>query len=148
MTVRKADLSSSVVAQIKLRYTQPLLTRYGTVKALTATGTFNDPETLHQNPGNPPFCSQSGPHKDCLSERHTKQNIVYVGRHPLGIGLYLFEYKSAYKTWGYGRQFGLMADEVERVVPEAVSVHSEGYKVVNYAMLGVTQAPQSVLTSH
>jgi hypothetical protein len=57
----------------------------------------------------------------------------------LGIGLYLFDYKSEYRQQhGMGRQFGVMADEVESVFPEAVSVHPGGYKQVNYAMLGIS----------
>jgi hypothetical protein len=67
-----------------------------------------------------------------------KENIVRVGDHPLGIGLYLFDYQPQYReTWGRGRRFGVMADEVEAVRPEAVSVHPDGYKQVNYAMLGI-----------
>lgn len=40
---------------------------------------------------------------------------------------------------GHGRQFGVMADEVEQVMPEAVSVHPDGYKMVDYAMLGISR---------
>ncbi len=72
------------------------------------------------------------------SDRVLKQNIVPVGIHPYGIGLYLFDYKPEYRdAWGYGRQFGVIADEVEKVMPEAVSVHPDGYKMVDYAMLGI-----------
>jgi hypothetical protein len=74
----------------------------------------------------------------CLSERQTKSNIIRVGSHPLGFGLYLFDYKPAFRDeWGHGRQFGVMADEVEKVMPEAVVIHPDGYKMVNYAMLGI-----------
>jgi hypothetical protein len=77
------------------------------------------------------------------SDRITKENIVKIGMHPLGIGLYLFDYKPEYRgVSGYGRQFGVMADEVENVMPEAVSRHADGYKMVNYAMLGISQAIQ------
>jgi hypothetical protein len=77
------------------------------------------------------------------SDRITKENIVRIGMHPLGIGLYLFDYKPEYRGLsGQGRQFGVMADEVETVMPEAVSLHADGYKMVNYAMLGISQAIQ------
>jgi hypothetical protein len=33
-----------------------------------------------------------------------------------------------------------MADEVEKVMPEAVSVHPNGYKMVDYAMLGISRS--------
>ena len=78
-----------------------------------------------------------------MSDRMTKENIVRIGIHPLGIGLYLFDYKPEYRGLsGYGRQFGVMADEVETVMPEAVSLHADGYKMVNYAMLGISQSIQ------
>ena len=75
------------------------------------------------------------------SDRSIKENIVRIGVHPLGIGLYLFDYKADYRDlWGSDRQFGVMADEVEIVLPEAVSLHTDGYKLVDYAMLGVDRA--------
>jgi hypothetical protein len=78
-----------------------------------------------------------------MSDRTTKENIVKIGVHPLGIGLYLFDYKPEYLGLsGQGRQFGVMADEVEIVMPEAVSLHADGYKIVNYAMLGISQSIQ------
>lgn len=62
-----------------------------------------------------------------LSDRRLKENIVRVGTHPLGIGIY--EYDLLGK-----RQVGVMADEVEEVRPEAV-VEIGGYKHVDYGML-------------
>ena len=56
------------------------------------------------------------------------------------MGLYLFDYKAEYRQqWGQGRQFGVMAQEVETFMPQAVCVHSDGYKMVKYAMLGIKQ---------
>ncbi len=75
------------------------------------------------------------------SDRRCKERIVRAGVHPLGVGLYLFDYKPEFQaTWGRGRQFGVMADEVESILPQAVSVHPDGYKQVNYAMLGMELA--------
>ncbi len=37
-----------------------------------------------------------------------------------------------------------MADEVETIVPEAVVMHADGYRRVNYAVLGITQAQRSL----
>ena len=79
------------------------------------------------------------------SDRIAKENIVRVGTHPLGIGLYLFKYKLEYRqTAGFGRCFGVMADEVEVVLPQAVVMHPHGYKMVDYALLGVDIAEHSV----
>ncbi len=72
------------------------------------------------------------------SSRAIKENIVRIGTHPLGIGLYLFDYGPEYRDrYGSGRQFGVMADEAEAVMPEAVFAHPGGYEVVDYAMLGI-----------
>ena len=73
-----------------------------------------------------------------ISDRRCKHRIVRAGVHPLGIGLYLFDYKPEFHAaWGRGRQFGVMAEEVESILPQAVCVHPDGYKRVNYAMLGL-----------
>lgn len=74
------------------------------------------------------------------SDRTIKENIVQIGRHPLGIGLYLFDYGQRYREqYGHGRQFGVMADEVEAAMPAAVSVGPRGHKQVDYALLGITR---------
>jgi hypothetical protein len=62
------------------------------------------------------------------SDRRLKSNIVKVGTHPLGIGIY------EYDIFGE-RQRGVMADEVEKVMPEAVMTHESGYKMVDYGAL-------------
>ena len=68
------------------------------------------------------------------SDRRLKQNIEYVGKDAVtGINLYEFEYNN-----GSGRRFrGVMADEVEKVMPQAVFAMPDGYKAVNYTMLGI-----------
>jgi hypothetical protein len=72
------------------------------------------------------------------SARSCKENVLRIGTHPLGIGLYLFDYKPEFRDgYGHCRQFGVMADEVEFVMPGAVSVHTGGYRMVDYAMLGI-----------
>jgi hypothetical protein len=74
------------------------------------------------------------------SDPATKENLVRVGEHPAGFGLYLFDYKPDFRDdCGHGRQFGVMADEIETIVPEAVSVGPDGYRRVNYALLGITR---------
>lgn len=63
-----------------------------------------------------------------FSDRRLKSNIVRTGTHPLGIGLY------EYDIFGE-RQRGVMADEVEAVLPSAVSTHPSGFKMVDYSKL-------------
>ena len=62
------------------------------------------------------------------SDRRLKSNIVRVGTHPLGIGVYEYDIRGE-------RQRGVMADEVLTVMPEAVLTGSDGYMMVNYGML-------------
>ena len=62
------------------------------------------------------------------SDRRLKSNIVRIGTHPLGIGIY------EYDIFG-GRERGVMADEVLKVMPEAVMTADNGYMMVNYGML-------------
>lgn len=122
----------------KRKYAAPHLVRFGAVRELTQAGSG----ALIEN-GQPGSCSQTASRFPCgnPSDRTTKENIVRVGTHPLGIGLYVFDYKPEYRDdWGNGRRFGVMADEVETVLPEAVGVHPAGYKLVDYAMLGIIHA--------
>ena len=112
--------------QGKMQYRQPVLQVFGSVRVLTK-GAFTN--------GNDAGAGRKNP-----SDRVVKQNIVRIGDHPLGIGLYLFDYKPEFRDeWGYERQFGVMADEVEAVMPDAVSVHSNGFKTVDYAKLGIVR---------
>ncbi len=63
------------------------------------------------------------------SDRRLKQNIKRVGTHPLGIGIYEFDY-----VWGE-HATGVMADEVKQVLPEAVIRDASGYDKVDYSKL-------------
>jgi hypothetical protein len=72
-----------------------------------------------------------------MSDRRVKENIHQVGRMTNGLNVYEFDYKQAFKDIaGYGRFIGVMADEVEKIIPEAVFIHPTGYKMVNYSMIG------------
>lgn len=64
------------------------------------------------------------------SDVRLKSNIVRVGTHPLGIGIY------DYDIFGE-RTRGVMAHEVETVMPDAVVTMSNGFKAVNYGALNV-----------
>lgn len=62
------------------------------------------------------------------SDRRLKSNINRIGTHPLGIGIYEYDI--------FGKHdIGVMADEVEAVLPSAVTTHSSGYKMVDYGKL-------------
>lgn len=70
------------------------------------------------------------------SDIRTKENIKPIGWLPNGLPVYEYEYKPEFKDqWGHGKQVGVMAQEVEQVMPEAVIEHPDGYKMVNYGAL-------------
>ena len=118
-------------------YSAPCLIIYGEVRNLTQSGSKGSLEwdPIPSRPG----CWPNTARRPC-SERRVKESIVRIGDHPLGFGLYLFDYRPEYRAqWGQGRQFGVMIDEVERVVPEAVSMHPDGYRRVDHSLLGIKQ---------
>lgn len=68
------------------------------------------------------------------SDIATKENIKQVGVLPSGINIYEFEYKPEFKDEaGHGRFVGVMAQEVQKVIPEAVAVGADGYMMVDYS---------------
>ena len=71
-----------------------------------------------------------------LSDRNAKQDIQKIGTLENGINLYKYQYKPEFRDqWGHGPQIGVIAQEVELVMPEAVVSTDDGYKVVNYSMV-------------
>lgn len=70
------------------------------------------------------------------SDIRTKENIKAIGFLPSGLTIYEFEYKPEWKDIaGHGKQIGVMAQEVEKVLPHAVITLNDGYKMVNYGAL-------------
>ena len=63
-----------------------------------------------------------------FSDRRLKSNIVRLGTHPIGVGIY------EYDIFG-GRQIGVMAQELMEVMPEAVHQHPSGFLMVDYGRL-------------
>jgi hypothetical protein len=109
----------------KRPYATPALTFFGHVAELTqsSSGCSNSDS---------PTCSTGSSMGPMTSDRRLKTNIVRVGTHPRGIGLYLFDY-----IGGTRRRFGVMADEVEAVLPAAVSLDHHGFRQVDYRLLGI-----------
>jgi hypothetical protein len=73
-----------------------------------------------------------------FSDIRTKENIKQVGSMANGLGVYEYEYKKEFKdhsSAGHGKFIGVMAHEVEKVIPEAVSVDSDGYKHIDYSLI-------------
>lgn len=113
-------------ATAKKPYASPKLVKYGEVRSLTQA----------QTSGSSEGSQGSGVMKP--SDRAMKQDIVRIGSHPLGIGLYLFRYKPEFRdAYGHGRQMGVMVDEVVTVAAHAIKSSATGPEVVDYGMLGI-----------
>lgn len=65
-----------------------------------------------------------------LSDRRLKRNIRRVGETDGGLAMYSYNF-----PWSDKTEVGVMADEVERVIPNAVITGDDGYKRVNYWMV-------------
>lgn len=124
---KQSRAKSEPKSAVRKAYRSPVLRHYGDVHLLTrGTGATAN--------------GDGGQMMMVASDPGVKQNRVRIGEHSPGIGLYLFDYKPAFRDAnGHGRQFGVMADEVEAVMPAAVSVGRNGFKQVDYAMLGITR---------
>ena len=132
------NIASSNKTLSKHPYSTPALVVFGNVAALTRSASGCN---MGDNAGCTAFTGANDMGEAVMaSDQNAKENIVRIGNHPLGMGLYLFDYKAEYRQqWGQGRQFGVMAQEVEMFMPQAVCVHADGYKMVNYAMLDIKQ---------
>jgi len=63
-----------------------------------------------------------------FSDRRLKSNIVRIGTHPIGVGIYEYDI--------FGKhQIGVMAQELIEIMPEAVHQHPSGYMMVDYGRL-------------
>ena len=67
------------------------------------------------------------------SDLRLKEDVIRLGRLDNGLNIYRFRYRGADKTV----YVGVMAQEVERIDPGAVSRGSDGYLRVNYNRLGL-----------
>lgn len=65
------------------------------------------------------------------SDRRLKQHVKQVGALPNGLPLYSFQY-----IWGGATFVGVMAQDVQRVMPAAVTTGPDGFYRVDYGMLG------------
>ena len=123
---RNAGMSGKMA---RAEYHAPVLQTFGHVSELTqGTGSFSgDGGSMRMMAA-----------ITMMSDMRSKQSINKIGEHPLGFGLYLFEYKPAFRQQhGFGRKFGVLAHEVEKIVPAAVSQDACGYRRINYALLGI-----------
>jgi hypothetical protein len=67
------------------------------------------------------------------SDARLKEDVCRVGTTVFGLPLYQFRYIGKPETYA-----GVMAQEVLKVMPDAVSVGADGFYRVNYRALGTT----------
>jgi hypothetical protein len=70
-----------------------------------------------------------------FSDISLKENIKFENKFENNLPIYSFEYKN--KTYGAGRYIGVMAQDVEKIYPKAVSISKEGYKMVDYSQINI-----------
>ncbi|MDE2383371.1 MAG: tail fiber domain-containing protein [Alphaproteobacteria bacterium] len=75
---------------------------------------------------------QDTPPRQDVSDIRLKYGLTLVGTTAYGLPLYTFHY-----TFKPGLFEGVMAQDVLKVKPEAVSVGADGYYRVNYELLGI-----------
>ncbi len=79
--------------------------------------------------------SATGGIASAFSDINLKTNIKFENKFKNHLPIYTFEYIN--KKHGDGRFEGVMAQDVEKTYPQAVSVSSEGYKMVDYSQIGI-----------
>lgn len=70
-----------------------------------------------------------------FSDIALKTNIQFENKFKNNLPIYTFEYIN--KNHGVGRFEGVMAQDVEKTYPQAVSISPEGYKMVDYSQIGI-----------
>ena len=98
-------------------------------------GDFNAKQAAQQNLNSGLF-SLAG--SAMMSDIRTKENIKQIHWLPNGLPVYEYEYKAEFKDHplaGHGTHTGVMAQEVQAFMPEAVITLENGYLAVDYGKL-------------
>jgi hypothetical protein len=133
----RKDGSGNAFSRDRKPYSSPQLTLFGQVATLTqnTSCSASSDSNVACQPG------ATGTMGTMASDCRLKEQIVRVGDHPAGFGLYLYHYKPAYReAHGHGRRFGVLADEVQAVLPQAVVTGQDGFLAVRYDLLGIYPA--------
>ncbi|MBX9775212.1 MAG: tail fiber domain-containing protein [Xanthobacteraceae bacterium] len=96
-------------------------------------------QPAHAQPGSSSNMTGPGPIGPPPSDRRLKRDIDRIGTHPGGFGIYRFRY-----LWSETRYIGVIAQEVQEKMPEAVCTGPGGFLGVNYDALGMAMIPETV----
>jgi len=70
------------------------------------------------------------------SDVRLKKDIQYLGKHEKGFGVYKWNWNNLAKSMGIDDPtVGVLAQELIKYIPEAVSIHPKGYLQVNYSLV-------------
>ena len=69
------------------------------------------------------------------SDQSVKKDVVRIGTHRLGFGIYCFSY-----LWSEDKYIGVLAQEVNQVRPDAVVVDPDRFLGVDYSAIGMKMA--------
>ena len=88
----------------------------------------SNPEEMGQYGQDPQSAASNLATTTGLSDVRLKKDINYIFTMENGVPIYTFKYK-----WSDDVNIGTMAQDIEDMIPEAVSTNSAGYKMVNYS---------------
>ena len=88
----------------------------------------SNPEEMGQYGQDPQAAASNLATTTGLSDVRLKKDINYIFTMENGVPIYTFKYK-----WSDDVNIGTMAQDIEDMIPEAVSTNSAGYKMVNYS---------------
>jgi hypothetical protein len=124
-------LEVTVSADKRLTYANPKLKSFGSVAVLTKAGSNNTMDEV-----NATVCPNVNRNRPCPSDIRLKRDIVRLGVHACGVGLYVYRYvQDLVPGLPRGWHFGVMAGELASIMPEAVVRSEGGYLAVNYEAL-------------
>ena len=101
---------------------------------VSRAGGFNRGGGFHPGGGGFHSAGGGGGGYSRRSDIRLKEDIVWLGRLDNGIGIYRFRYKGGDRT----AYVGVMAQEVQSIVPSAVTQGADGYLRVSYDRLGLS----------
>ena len=107
----------------------PPIANAATLQGQFDQNTFNqNTGTYNQNLAGLYSLGSSASYGAAKSDRRLKSNINRIGTHKLGIGIYEYDIEGRH-------EIGVMAQEVEQVMPQAVIHHPDGYMMVQYGRI-------------
>jgi len=120
--IQQANFESSLAAQLSSGVSSAMASNAQMAAQINAQNTANSLDVAGTVAG-------IGAMALLTSDRRLKKNIKPIAQLPNGLTWYRFDY-----IWDEPSE-GVMADEVEKVIPDAVITDESGYKMVDYSRI-------------